>query len=50
MNSKDWRVCGENSFITPEATDPENCKIGHRNGIDLAFQSAVVTRLVMLLL
>lgn len=30
-------MCGENSFITPEATDPENCKIGHRNGIDLAF-------------
>lgn len=30
-------MCGENSFITPEATDSENCKIGHRNGIDLTF-------------
>ena len=41
---------GENSFITPEATKPKNCKIGHRNGIDLVFQSAAVTRLIMLLL
>lgn len=42
-------MCGENSFITLEASDSENCKIGHRNGIDLPFQSAVVTRLAMLL-
>lgn len=27
----------KNSFITPEASDPQNCKIGHRNGIDRPF-------------
>lgn len=30
LTSHHWRMCGENSFIAPEATDPENCKIGHR--------------------
>lgn len=45
--AKTWGMSEENSFITPEATEPQNCKIGHRNGIDLAFQRAVVTRLIM---
>lgn len=34
--------------MTLEAADPENCKIGGRNGIDPAFPSSAVTQLVML--
>lgn len=35
------------SFTALETADLENCKIGGRNGIDLAFRRSAVTRLVM---
>lgn len=38
----------KNSFIALQAADPKNCKIGSRNGIDLALPRPAVTRLVML--
>lgn len=38
----------KNSFITLEAADLQNCRTCRRNGIDPAFQSSTVTRIVML--
>lgn len=49
LNSKDQRIHGEkNSFITLEAADLQKCGIGGRNGIDPAFQSSTVIRIIML--
>lgn len=38
----------KNSFITLEAAVLQNCRVGGRNGIDPAFPSSAVTRIVML--